>query len=281
MMRFAFMPVLSGRPSCWTDILTMWRAADDLDVFESGWVFDHFRATDLEASGPCYEAWTVMTALAQATARLRIGSMVLAVARRHPVLLAQMALTLDTISGGRVDLGVGAGWSPADHLPHGIELGPPGNRADRFDDYCGALVQLLRGQTVTRTSRHLTLINAACDIPPVQRPHPPLCIGGGGEKRTLRTAARWADHWNFPGQQLQKFASKRSVLHRYCAEAGRDPATIMTSLSLAADLAEPGRTAERAAACAAAGADLVVVQVPPPHQARALERLAAVLSPLC
>lgn len=260
------MPVLSRHPSSWPELLELWQAADDLDVFESGWVFDHFSPVDVGATGPCFEAWTMMTALAQATHRVRIGAMVLAVARRHPALLAQMALTLDTISGGRIELGIGAGWSPADHHAHGVDLGTPKDRADRLDDGCAVLVRLL--------------VEAGCGIPPVQKPHPPICIGGRGERRTLRTAARWSQHWNFPGKQVDEFARKRSLLRRYCADVGRDPGDVRTSVTLAEDPSDRGATSTQAAAFAAAGADLVIVTIRPPYRPRALERLAADLGPL-
>src|ERR1700733_5429289 len=274
------MPVLSKDPSSWADILSLWRAADDIDVFESGWVFDHFSADAVNAAGPCYEAWTTMTALAQATRRLRMGSMVLAVPRRHPALLAHMALTLDTISDGRVELGVGAGWSDADHLPQGIQLGSPACRAQRFDEYCAVLIRILSGQTVTSAGRFVTLIEATCAIQPVQAPHLPLCVGGAGEKRTLRAAARWAQHWNFPGRQVDMFVRKGALLHRSCAEAGRDPASIATSATVTCDPADPARTAGQATAFAAAGADLLIVKLPAPYRTGALEGLAAALSPL-
>jgi alkanesulfonate monooxygenase SsuD/methylene tetrahydromethanopterin reductase-like flavin-dependent oxidoreductase (luciferase family) len=278
-VRFGFMPILSAEAAGWPDILAFWQAVDELDVFESGWVFDHFSASAVNAAEPCYEAWTIMTALAQATRRLRIGAMVLAVARRHPALLAHMALTLDTISAGRLELGLGAGWSEADHQPHGIDLGTPGDRADRFDDGCAVLVQLLAGGTVTTSSPRFELREARCDISPVQRPHPPICIGGKGERRTLRTAARWGQHWNFPGGTVADYARKRDVLHRYCVELGRDPAEITTSVMVSGDVSEPGRTVDRVAEFASAGVDLVITRVRPPYEPLAMERLANALTP--
>lgn len=274
------MPVLATDPPSWPSILDLWRAADDIDLFESGWVFDHFSPAAVDASGPCFEAWTTMTALAQATSRLRVGTMVLAVARRHPALLAHMALTLDVISGGRIELGLGAGWSEADHQPQGIELGTPADRANRFDEACAALVHLLSGRTVTSCGRFTTLTEANCTIPPMQRPHLPICIGGNGEQRTLRTAARLAQHWNFPGKEVAVFARKRTTLLRYCAEIGRAPHDIAMSATVAGNPADPTTALEQAAAYANAGADLVIIRMRPPYRAAALERLAAALDPL-
>jgi alkanesulfonate monooxygenase SsuD/methylene tetrahydromethanopterin reductase-like flavin-dependent oxidoreductase (luciferase family) len=270
------MPILSKHPPNWPGIVGLWRAADQLEVFESGWVFDHFSAAAVNATGPCYEAWTTMAALAQVTHRLRIGAMVLAIARRHPALLAQMTLTLDTISAGRIELGLGAGWSEADHGPQGIDLGTPKDRADRLDAGCAALVELLSGRPATIDGQGSTPAAANCDIPSVQRPHPPICIGGCGERRTLRTAARWAQHWNFPGKHAQDFASMRHVLLRYCAEIRRDPTDIIASATVPAGSC-PGEAAERAAGFAAAGADLVIFRIRPPYRPSMLERLAVEL----
>jgi alkanesulfonate monooxygenase SsuD/methylene tetrahydromethanopterin reductase-like flavin-dependent oxidoreductase (luciferase family) len=276
-VRFGFMPILSMHPPAWPDLLDFWRAADQLEVFESGWVFDHFSAAAVRAQGPCFEAWTMMTALAQATRRLRIGTMVLSIGRRHPALLAQMALTLDTISDGRLELGLGAGWSDADHLPQGVELGPPAVRADRFDRGCATLVQLLSGCTVTVQDPHFTLIAANCGIPPVQRPHPPICIGGTGERRTLRTAARWGQSWNFPGGPVADFERKRELLHRYCVEIGRDPGEITTSVTIPVAASNPAELANRVAEFALAGVDLVIVRIGSPYRPQLLERLASAL----
>lgn len=278
-MRFAFMPILAAETPAWSDILDLWRAADDIEVFESGWMFDHFSAASVNANGPCFEAWTTISALSLATSRLRIGTMVLAAARRHPALLAQMALTLDTISCGRIELGLGAGSRVADHISHGIDLGSPLIRTERLDAVCGLLVQLLSGHVVTSRDQDRAPVEAMCDIPPVQQPHLPICIGGAGERRTLRIAAQWGQHWNYLGRDPEDFARKRRLLGTYCAEIGRDPSGIITSASVRDD-SSAEQVAERAAAFAAGGADLVVVQVPPPYRPRRLERLAAVLDPL-
>jgi alkanesulfonate monooxygenase SsuD/methylene tetrahydromethanopterin reductase-like flavin-dependent oxidoreductase (luciferase family) len=270
--------VESFAPS-WPGLRDLWRAADQTEVFESGWVFDHVAADAVGATGPCYEAGTLLAALAQATSRLRLGTMVLCAARRHPMLLAQMALTLDAVSEGRLELGVGGGWRVEDHQAHGVDLGGPQQRADRLDEYCAALVGLLSGRTVTADGEHFAMSGAQCDIPPVQQPHPPICIGGSGERRTIPAAARWAQHWNCPGGRPEEFVRKRALLRRHCAGIGRDPAAVMTSTSIPA-APDPRATAARAAALARVGVDLVIVQVPPPYEPRVVERLAAALGPL-
>ncbi|MFI9842493.1 LLM class flavin-dependent oxidoreductase [Nonomuraea sp. NPDC051941] len=279
-MRFAFMPILSEQVPSWPSLLEMWQAADETDFFESGWVFDHFSATAVDAAGPCYEAWTILSALAQATHRLRLGTMVLSVARRHPALLAQMTLTLDTISAGRIELGLGAGWREADHRPHGISMGAPPIRADRLEEGCAALIPLLSGGRLSAHGHHFAMDEAECDIPPVQQPHPPICIGGKGELRTLRIAARWAQHWNYPGECAAEFSRKRALLHRYCTRLARDPAAITTSATVLAERSTPETTIRKVSQLAAAGADLVILRLRPPYGTAAVESLITTLSSL-
>src|SRR5262245_12899131 len=179
-------------------MLAVWQAADDIDVYESGWTFDHFYPIFSDSSGPCLEGWTTLIALAQATRRLRLGTLVTGVHYRHPAVLANMAATLDIISGGRLELGIGAGWNAQESTAYGIALGTARQRSDRLEEACQVLIGLLSpGGSVTFDGRYYRLTDARCDPKPVQRPHPPLCVGGSGERRTLLTAARYAQHWNF------------------------------------------------------------------------------------
>ena len=120
-MRFAFKTAQQN--TTWADMLAVWREADDIDVFESGWVFDHFYPIFSDSTGPCLEGWTALTALAQATTRLRLGALVTGIHYRHPAVLANMAATIDIISGGRLELGIGAGWNEEESGAYGIELG--------------------------------------------------------------------------------------------------------------------------------------------------------------
>src|SRR5580698_2405079 len=122
-MRFAF--VTSQQHTSWPDLLAVWRAADDIDIFESGWTFDHFYPIMGDTDGPCLEGWTTLTALAQATSRLRLGTLVTGIHYRHPAVLANIATTLDIVSQGRLELGLGAGWNEQESGAYGIELGTP------------------------------------------------------------------------------------------------------------------------------------------------------------
>ena len=275
-MRFAFKT--SPQNTTWDAMLDVWRAADDIDLFESGWTFDHFYPIgDADPAGPCLEGWTTLTALAQATRRLRMGTLVTGIHYRHPAVLANMAATLDIISGGRLELGIGAGWNQQESGAYGIELGSPRERSDRFEEACEVLTGLLGPQPATTFSgNYYELTDAMCNPKPVQQPHPPICIGGSGEKRTLRTAARFAQHWNFVGGTPEQFSRARDVLHAHCADIGRDPAEILLSghVPFTGDAAQ---TAATAAALGEAGMQLAIVYLRPPLTAAVLEPLAAVL----
>ena len=278
-MRFAFKT--SPQNTTWDAMLEVWRAADDIELFESGWTFDHFYPIGgADPACPCLEGWTTMTALAQATRRLRMGTLVTGIHYRHPAVLANMAATLDIISGGRLELGIGAGWNQQESGAYGIELGTPKERSDRFEEACEVLTGLLGPQpSVTFAGRYYQLTDAMCNPKPVQQPHPPICIGGSGEKRTLRTTARFAQHWNFVGGTPDQFRHSVEVLHQHCADVGRDPAEIMLSahVQFTGDAAE---TAATAAALGEAGMELAIVYLRPPHTAAVLEPLAAALSEL-
>src|ERR1700689_4680435 len=226
-MRFAFKT--SPQNTNWDDMLAVWKVADDIDVFESGWTFDHFYPIFSDSSGPCMEGWTTLTALAQATTRLRLGTLVTGIHYRHPAVLANMAASLDIVSDGRLEMGLGAGWNEEESGAYGIRLGSPRERSDRFEEACEVITGLLSNETTSFSGEYFQLTDARGSPQPVQGPHPPICIGGSGEHRTLRTAARFAQHWNFVGGTVEEFVHKRDVLHAHCAEVGRDPAEILLS----------------------------------------------------
>jgi len=276
-MRFAFKT--APQHTTWADMLAVWQAADDIEVFESGWTFDHFYPILSDTTGPCLEGWTTLTALAQATHRVRLGTLVTGIHYRHPAVLANMVSTLDIIAGGRLELGIGAGWNEQESGAYGIELGTPRRRSDRFEEACEVLVGLLSQETTTFEGEYYQLIDARNEPKGVQRPHPPICIGGSGERRTLRTAARFAQHWNFVGGTPEEFARKRDVLHSHCHDIGRDPAEILLSSHVMFD-GDPAATAAAAAALGDAGAQLGIVHLRPPHSPAVLEPLATALSVL-
>ena len=274
-MRFAFKT--SPQNTTWQDMLAVWRAADDIEVFESGWNFDHFYPIFSDSTGPCMEAWVTLTALAQATRRLRLGTLVTGIHYRHPAVLANMVATLDIVSGGRLEIGIGAGWNEEESAAYGIPLGTPRERSDRFEEACQVLIGLLTQETTNFEGKYYRLTEARCNPKPVQRPHPALGIGGNGERRTLRTVARYAQHWNFLGGTPEEFRAKRDILHQHCADEGRNPAEIVLSSHVRYE-GDPKATAAAAAGLGEAGAQLAIVYLPPPHRPAVLEPLAAALA---
>jgi F420-dependent oxidoreductase-like protein len=268
----------SPQDTSWADMLAVWRRADDIELFESGWTFDHFYPIFSDSSGPCLEGWITLTALAQATRRLRVGVMVSGMVYRHPAVLASMAATLDIISNGRLELGLGAAGNEEECQAYGIELGSLKTRFDRFDEGVEVITRLLTETTTTFDGEHFQLSDARCEPKPVQRPLPPICIGGSGEKRALRSVARWAQHWNMIPPSVEVWQHKRAVLTEHCAAIGRDPTEIMTSVQLRLDPhGDVAALADRAAAFADAGLDLFIVYLQPPLRPAVLERVAAAL----
>jgi F420-dependent oxidoreductase-like protein len=263
----------------WSDMLDVWRAADDIEIFESGWTFDHFYPIFSDSTGPCLEGWLTLTALAQATQRLRVGVLVTGIVYRHPAVLANMAATLDVISNGRLELGLGAGWNEEECDAYGIELGSLTERFDRFDEALEVIVALLTNTTSDFDGQYYTLKSARNEPKPIQKPHPPIVIGGTGEKRTLRSVARFAQHWNYPGGPVEEFARKVDVLRGHCDAIGRDAAeiTISTHLRLGPD-GDIGEVVKQAETYASAGLDLGIVYLPPPHRPDVLEPLAKALA---
>jgi alkanesulfonate monooxygenase SsuD/methylene tetrahydromethanopterin reductase-like flavin-dependent oxidoreductase (luciferase family) len=217
-------------------------------------------------AGPVLEGWTVLTAVAARTTRIRLGTLVLGASYRHPAVVAKMAATLDHVSDGRLTLGLGAGWQPNEHTAYGIELLPAPARLARFAEYVAAVRSLLREPGTTVAGEWFRLTDATCDPPPVQQPLP-LLVGGGGERRTMRVAALHADAWHTWATPAE-LARKNAVLDQHCVEVGRDTAAIARVTGGVLEADEPaGAVRARLAACAAAGADEFVLR---DHRAQAL-----------
>jgi F420-dependent oxidoreductase-like protein len=278
-VRFAFKT--APQHTTWADMLPVWKEADGIDLFESGWLFDHFYPIVGDPAGPCMEGWSLLAALAQATRRLRLGVLVTGIHYRHPAVLANMTATIDIISGGRVELGIGAGWNEEESGAYGIDLGTKRERSDRFEEACQVLVGLLSSETTDFSGKYYRLAGARCEPKGPQRPHPPICIGGSGERRTLLTTARYAQHWNFAGGTPAEFARKRDVLHAHCQAIGRDPAeiTLSSHVRLSQDH-DYAATAAEVAALAEEGLDLAIVYLRPALTPAVLAPLAEALMPL-
>ena len=265
----------SPQLTTWQDMLAVWQAADQMAGVHSAWNFDHFYPINVpDTTGPCMEAWTTLTALAQATHRIRVGCMVSGVVYRHPAVLANMIASVDIISNGRLEIGIGAGWNDEECDAYGIELGSLTERFDRFDEACAIVHGMLTQTTTDFKGRYFKLEQARCNPPPVQQPHPPICIGGNGERRTFPNVVKWADHWNYAGFDLDGYVAKRDELHRQCEEAGRDPAEIMTSIHQPVDVDDLGGLEAQAERFKEAGLDLMLLYLPPPHSPGILEPLA-------
>lgn len=256
----------------WDRLEAVWRAADDIDVYSGGWLFDHFYPLWTHTSLPCMEAWSTAAALAAATTRLRIGHMVTSNTYRHPAVVANTVATVDLISKGRLDFGFGAGWFEEEHNAYGIPLPPLTERFDRFEEAIEVIDLLLTERRTTYDGRYYQLEDAYCEPKPTQSPRPPLVIGGKGEKRLLRAAARWADHYNYPLDDIDDFRYRLEVLGEWCEELGRDPSTIEKSLQVWVE--DAGPAIEKAHRAVEAGATHIVFYVDPPHELTLLEELA-------
>jgi F420-dependent oxidoreductase-like protein len=262
----------------WAQFLDVWRAADEIDVFESAWSWDHFYPLAEPYDGPNLEGWTMLAALAQATSRLRLGAMVNGMHHRHPAVTANMAATIDHISGGRFELGIGAGWNAMESDAYGIPLGSLQERSDRLEEGVEVIVSLLTKPVTNFSGTWFQLEDAWCEPKPVQD-HIPIVIGGRGRRRTLRTAARFADQWDmtFPDGPAG-WLEHDGVLREHCAVVGRDQSEIARSVHLGFgeddDVAE---LADRAAGFLDAGVDIIVWSMRGAVEASRLEPLANAL----
>jgi F420-dependent oxidoreductase-like protein len=225
-MRFSIWPS-PARP--WEEILEITRHCETTG-WDGVYYADHFMPNAPDASpldGDTLECWSVIAALAAAVPRLRLASLVTSVTYRHPAVLANIAAAVDNISGGRLLLGLGAGWQENEHASYGIELGSVKERLDRFEEACEVVTSLLREKRTTFRGDHYEVTDAPNQPRPVQD-RLPILIGGGGEKRTMRIAARYADEWN-AWTTPEVLTAKVEVLRRHCDDLDRDPAHIKVS----------------------------------------------------
>jgi F420-dependent oxidoreductase-like protein len=261
------------------DMLAVWRHADQIEEVESAWVFDHFYPIFSNSTGPCMEGWTVLAALAQATSRIQLGTMVNGMPYRHPAVTANMAASLDIISDGRFQLGLGAGWNQEEAGAYGISLGTTvGERMDMFDEAVEVIVGLLTQEETTFHGDHYRLTKARNEPKGPQQPHPPIVIGGGGEKRTLRTVARWAQHWNSLPLETDEWKRKRAVLDTHCEAVERDPNEIMNSMLFRFDPADPTGFTEWLKRVADAGVTKAVINVPTPHRTKHVDQIVELVT---
>lgn len=222
-MRFSFWPN-SANP--WSEILEVSQHAERTG-WDGVWLADHFMPFADDTSGPMHECLTSLAGLAAAVPRVRIGSIVAGNTYRNPAVLAKQAATIDHIAGGRLVLGIGAGWQENEHVAYGIEFSTVKGRLDRLEEACAVITSLFANDQTNYKGRYYQMTDAPLAPKPVQS-HLPLLVGGGGEKRTMRIAAQYADEWNVWGDP-NLLAQKGAVLDRHCETLDRDPKTIQRS----------------------------------------------------
>ena len=260
-------------------MLEVWREADATPAFEHAWLFDHFAPIFSDVDGPCLEGWTLLAAFAAQTSRIRIGQMVTGNTYRHPAVLAHMAATIDVISNGRLDMGIGAGWNEYEHTSMGIPLYAPGERIRRLGEACEIIKRLFTQHLTDFDGRYYQLKEARCEPKPIQKPYPPFVIGGGGEQLTLRVVARYASVWNFAGGPAENLIRKTEILHSHCAEVGRDPAEIEISVQVPVNYDDLPGTAQRIQPYVDAGATHLILNLRYPYPDGIVTRLAEEVVP--
>jgi alkanesulfonate monooxygenase SsuD/methylene tetrahydromethanopterin reductase-like flavin-dependent oxidoreductase (luciferase family) len=304
--------LLWNQATTWPDYLAAAKKIDKLG-YEHLWAWDHLYAIFGDPYQPILEGWASLCAAAVATERTRLGLLVGANTFRNPGLVAKLAATLDHISGGRAILGLGGAWFELEHKAHGIEFGAsPGERLGWLDEAVSAARRVLDGESVTSDGKGRYRFDDLRHQPlPIQR-HLPIMIGGGGEKKTLRTVARYADLWNGMGP-VDTMRHKVEVLRQHCADVGRDPSQIEMTLGIKATIRDseaeavrvsqkalehnrtpasrvegdstfwngtPEQLAERLAPYVELGFRTVISEQPAPYDTETLERLIGQVRPL-
>jgi alkanesulfonate monooxygenase SsuD/methylene tetrahydromethanopterin reductase-like flavin-dependent oxidoreductase (luciferase family) len=241
----------SQQGASYGEIQRIWREADELPVLEHAWLWDHLVPLRGEVTGAALEAWTLLSALAAQTRRLRLGVIVTSNRLRSPTLLAKMAATVDVIAAGRLDFGIGAGASRVpgpnpgvrEFAAYGVPLVPPGQAVADLAQSCAVIRHMWTArEPFDYDGPGPTLRGAVCEPKPVQRPHPPIMIGGAGD-RLLRVAAEHASIWNCADPSAAGFRERDQVLREHCAAIGRDPDEIVRSMQAVVRCDEPGAAA--------------------------------------
>jgi alkanesulfonate monooxygenase SsuD/methylene tetrahydromethanopterin reductase-like flavin-dependent oxidoreductase (luciferase family) len=255
------------------DVLRVWREADTIPEIEHTWLFDHLMPIGGDPNGPIYEGWTLLSALAAQTRRLRLGLLVTSNRFRPPALLAKIATTVDVISGGRLDFGIGVGSRPShplarrEYTAHGLPFHDTAHAVGSLAEACTVIRRLwTEDEPFAFRGTHVQLTGAFGNPKPIQRPHPPIMIGGRAAA-TLRVVAEHADLWNIPGGDIDDAVRRGALLDRYCTEIGRDPAAITRSIHLPVAYDQPNVTRKAIDQALDAGFRHVVLGLPPPYPA--------------
>ncbi len=266
----------------WEELVRRWRLYEELG-FDSVWDCDHY-VQPSRPHGPYFEGWTLLAALAAITSRIRIGVLVSCNTFRHPALLAKEAVTVDHISNGRLELGLGAGWYEPEHAMFGIPFPPAAELVGRFEEAVEIIDRLMRSEEVSFEGRYYTLANAEFRPGPLQKPRPPLTIGAHGP-RMLRLCAKYADAWNSFGS-VEEVRERNRILDEKCVEVGRDPKSIVRSLYFWVARAglDPWQSVdafqEMVGTYREAGINEFIVDQPRADQSSILERVALEVVPI-
>jgi alkanesulfonate monooxygenase SsuD/methylene tetrahydromethanopterin reductase-like flavin-dependent oxidoreductase (luciferase family) len=262
------------------DILRTWQQADEVPEIQHAWLWDHMLPLSGPKNGPCFEGWTLLTALAAQTRRLRLGLLVTNNQIRQPAVLGKIATTLDVISAGRLILGLGAGGTlPAgtphtpdqhpgltEYLAYGLPVTTPAEGLGRLAETISIVRRMFTQDTFDFAGRYYGLTGTMNEPKPVQRGGPPVLIGGTGT-RLLRLVAEHADIWNIPGPphaRLDFLVERSTMLDRHCEAVGRDPASILRSVQMIVSADDPVAVRDVVAQVIAAGFGHVVLAVRPP-----------------
>jgi alkanesulfonate monooxygenase SsuD/methylene tetrahydromethanopterin reductase-like flavin-dependent oxidoreductase (luciferase family) len=255
------------------DVLRVWREADTIPEIEHTWLFDHLMPIGGDPNGPIYEGWTLLSALAAQTRRLRLGLLVTSNRFRPPALLAKIATTVDVISGGRLDFGIGVGSRPShplarrEYTAHGLPFHDTAHAVGSLSEACTVIRRLwTEDEPFDFQGTYVQLTGAFGNPKPIQRPHPPIMIGGRAAA-TLRVIAEHADLWNIPGGDIDDAVRRGALLDRYCTEIGRDPAAITRSIHLPVAYDQPNVTRKAIDQALDAGFRHVVLGLPTPYSA--------------
>jgi len=253
------------------DVLRVWRDADTIPEIEHAWLYDHLMPIFGDPNGPTYEGWTLLSALAAKTRRLRVGVMVTSNRFRPPAILAKIAATVDIVSDGRLEFGIGAGSRPThplarrEYSAHGLPYHDASDAVAGLAEACTIIRRLwTEAEPFDFDGAYYQLTGAFGNPKPVQRPHPPILIGGRSSA-TLRVVAEHADVWNNPGGDVEDVKQRGAVLDRYCAEIGRDPASITRSMHLPVSYDRPGDTRKVIDAAIDAGIGHIVLGLAAPY----------------
>jgi len=292
----------------WEELRDTWKEAESLG-FDSAWLFDHLAPIFGDVDEPCLEGWTTLAALATQTSRLRIGLLVTGNTYRNPALVAKMATTVDRISNGRVILGIGAGWFEREHEAYGFHFGTAKERAERLDEALAVITKLWTEDHPSFRGKYYTLDKAPFSPTNVQKPHPPIVIGGQGKQWIVPLVGRYGDGWNaLPDVDPDGIRERRQIIADECTRSGRKqcptdvsvmlPLVAITKIPLAGPVVRLGARAvvrkevarsiladspdaivERLQRYVDAGATEVILSLRPPFDREMLRRFATEVVP--